>query len=426
MRAVSSGASAGDDAVAIVPDVYPLTGVMDLLGRMPVRLAAEGGELAGYGFGGQRVAIPAADVGAVVVHRGWGKQFGRSGRALVVLDKNNRMLLRAPGIWGSAAPRSVATPPDYRKSGGGLGALCASLRIPPPKHLWNREVRKQGPGWRHAPGYQKLRVRPRGYRPAVASLVLLWLALSGLGITVAVLLANALPPGIGAARNLVGLVVAVSLVAAAVWLGDLALGAARWAAVSVTVRTAAPPGRFLGPAPRRIRQARKLLTVALVLAIPVLIGWGPVVGLTSLAHGFADQALVASLRQHGVPARGYVIDVPTYSADSSGNTVVTDHATLLFQTAAGSVVQTRDPAIAGWTWPMDPRQPVTVVYDPAEPRTAAVAGQISASPWHGAPTGNVVSGALLTVALVPLTWVTVRRIQAARRESRDGFFEGLA
>jgi hypothetical protein len=69
---------------------------------------------------------------------------------------------------------------------------------------------------------------------------------------------------------------------------------------------------------------------------------------------------------------------------------------------------------------MNPDQPVTIVYDPAQPSTAAVASQISGSPWHGAPAGNVIAGALLTVALLPLTWLTVRR------ESREGFFDGLS
>lgn len=116
--------------------------------------------------------------------------------------------------------------------------------------------------------------------------------------------------------------------------------------------------------------------------------------------------------------------MPTYSTDSNGDTEVIHHPTLLFlPLGTAGVVQTPDPAIAGWTWPMSQRQLVTIVYDPADPRTAAVAGQISGSPWHGAPTGNVVSGAVLTVALVPLTWLTVRRIRAKRRESRDGFFD---
>jgi len=92
---------------------------------------------------------------------------------------------------------------------------------------------------------------------------------------------------------------------------------------------------------------------------------------------------------------------------------------------SAGVVQTPDPAIAGWTWPMNQRQLVTIVYDPADPRTAAVAGQISGSPWHGAPTGNLISGALITVALVPLTWLTVRRIRAQRRESREGLFDAI-
>jgi hypothetical protein len=408
------------------PYVYPLTGVMDLLGRMPVRLTVKDGELVAYGFGDQRIAIPAAEVGAVAIHRGWGKQFGRSGPAIVVLDKNGQMLLRARGIWGAAAARSVMTPPDYRSGNGGLDLLCRRLGIAAPKYLTYRDVKRQGPGWRHAPGFRKLQVRPSGYRLAVAFLCLLWLVLSGLGVTVGVLLAGALPAGIGAVRNLIGLALSVGAVWAAFWLRGLLLSAVRWLAVSLRVRSPAPPDRFFGPDPRRARRARTWLTVLMVLAIPALIGWGPVIGLISLTHGFADQALVSTLRHGGIATTGYVIDVPTYSTDSDGNTVVTDHPTLQFQTLGGVVVRTPDPAIAGWTWPMDPRQPVTIVYDRARHATAAVAGQISGSPWHGAPVGNVVSGALLTVALLPLTWMTVRRIQAARRESREGFLEGLA
>jgi hypothetical protein len=43
---------------------------------------------------------------------------------------------------------------------------------------------------------------------------------------------------------------------------------------------------------------------------------------------------------------------------------------------------------------MDPDTVVTIVYDPADPQTAAVRGQVTRSPWHGAPTGNVIAGGL--------------------------------
>ena len=395
-----------------MPYVYPLTGVTDLLGRMPVRLTAEDRDLVAYGFGDQRIAIPATEVAAVVVHRGWGKQWGRSGPALVVLDSRDEMLLRARGAWGAS-------------ESDGFGKVCSILKIARPRYLTLRESRQQKPRWQRAPGYRKLRIRPRGYIPVRLALVLLGALLIVLGTTAAVLLAGALPWDIGAARNLIGLVLALAAVWASVWLCGVALRALNWLAVSLSVHSPAPPDRFFGPDPRRGRTARTWLTVLMVLAIPALIAWGPVIGLISLTHGFSDQALVSTLRDGGVATTGYVIDVPTYSTDSDGNTVVTDHPTLVFQPQGGAPVRTPDPAIAGWTWPMDDEQPVAIVYDPARPASAAAAGQLSGSPWHGAPTGNVISGALLAVALVPLTWLTVRRIQSLRCEQREGFFEGL-
>ena len=395
-----------------MPYVYPLTGVTDLRGRMPVRLTAEDRDLVAYGFGDQRIAIPAAEIGAVVVHRGWGKRWGGSGPALVVLDSRDRMLLRAGGAWG-------ATESD------GFGKMCSILKIARPRYLTLRESRQQKPRWQRAPGFQKLRIRPRGFFLVRFAVVLSGAILMALGTTAAVLLAGALPWDIGAARNLIGLVLALAAVWASVWLCGVALRALNWLAVSLSVRSLAPPDRFFGPDPRRRRTARTWLTVLMVLAVPALIAWGPVIGLISLTHGFSDQALVSTLRHGGVATTGHVIDVPTYSTDSDGNSVVTDHPTLAFQPQGAAPVRTPDPAIAGWTWPMDDEQPVMIVYDPARPATAAAAGQLSGSPWHGAPTGNVISGALLAVTLVPLTWLTVRRIQSLRREQREGFFEGL-
>jgi hypothetical protein len=49
------------------PQAFPARRPIDLLGRIRVRLSAEDRHLVAYGFGGQRVAIPSAGVGAVQV-----------------------------------------------------------------------------------------------------------------------------------------------------------------------------------------------------------------------------------------------------------------------------------------------------------------------------------------------------------------------
>ena len=56
---------------------------------------------------------------------------------------------------------------------------------------------------------------------------------------------------------------------------------------------------------------------------------------------------------------------------------------------------------------------VSIVYLPSNPNVAAVAGQLDGSAWRGAVTGNLVSAAVLTIALVPLTWWEVRRLRRA-------------
>jgi hypothetical protein len=397
--------------------VYPISGAVDLLGRMPVRLCAEGDDLVGYGFAGQRVVIRAAKIATVIVHCGW----GGSGPALLLLDKSGRLLLRAPGVWNWGSARRFAAINSLQGLNTDLNRLCASLGLGPPQYLSIRDARKHKPRYPRAPGYRRLRVRPPGYRLQQLALVALGVVLTGFGITASVLLASALPPAVGDVRNMIGLAGSVAAVWAAIWLCVMTVLGLRWLAVSRSVGTVAPLDRFFGDGARRWRKARPWLTVMMVLAIPVLIAWGPGIGLASLTNGFADQGLVSQLRQHGVPTQGLVIGVPTYSTYSG----VTDRATLAFRTPGGTMVRTPDPAIAGRTWPMDPNQPVTIVYDPAQPATAAVSGQISGSPWHGTPTGNVISGAVLTAALVPLTWATVRRIRTARRESREGLLKGV-
>jgi hypothetical protein len=79
-----------------------------------------------------------------------------------------------------------------------------------------------------------------------------------------------------------------------------------------------------------------------------------------------------------------------------------------------------DPSIGGRPLPLDSadpldtRYPETVVYLPSDPETAAAAQQISGSVWHGAPTANLISGGLLTLALPPALWFLVLRVKRRR------------
>jgi hypothetical protein len=370
---------------------------------MPVRLTAENGELVAYGFGNQRIAIPKADLGGVVVHRGASTLPRQRGPGLFVLDKKQRVVTAARGIWTT----------DVTKVLQALGRAA-------PEYLNGRDT-----GLRQlAPGYQRVRVRPSGYAIRVVSLVALWLVLCVTGIIVAAALAGLLPPASGSVRVLFGIVLAVAAVGGAGYLTGLAVRVARWAAISRQVGSLAPPGKFLRAGEETVRKRRTYLTIVMVILIPVLIGWGPGVGIASLVHGFADQRLVTELRSGGVATVGSVIDVPTYSTDSAGNTVLTEQTTLRY-VAGGTIMQVPDPAIGGQTWPVNPLQPVTIVYDQADPSTAAVSGQIAGSPWHGAPIANVVSGAVLALLLPVQVWLIIRRILASRRASRQEFITDL-
>jgi len=155
----------------------------------------------------------------------------------------------------------------------------------------------------------------------------------------------------------------------------------------------------------------------------------------SLAHGFRDAAaLVAQLSVNSTTTQGTLIDVPQYSTDSDGNTTETDVPTLSFHG-----LQVTDPAMAGR--PLDLRvtdpaigcrplaldaanpirtdEPVLVVYLPSDPVVAAAEQQITGSIWHGAPTANLISGGLFTLALPPLLfflvlWVRRRQWRPAK------------
>jgi hypothetical protein len=257
------------------------------------------------------------------------------GRALLVLDHQQRILLRASGLW---------------ETYGEVAAVCKVARVPAPSHL--------------RPSY---RARPRGRKSSRST-----------------------------ARRQVP-------------------RAQPLRALALAVLPPPRPGAWL-----------VVGNLCLVALVPALIGWGPGAGIASLAHGLRDSALVASLRAHGTRANGQLVDVQRFSADDNGGTTVTDVLTLSFLRW-----QVTDPAIGGRPLaldaddPLDTHAPETVVYLPSDPGTAAAAQQISGSVWHGAPTANLISGGLLTLALPPVCWLLVLRVRRRRWRRAKDLVDGL-
>jgi hypothetical protein len=256
---------------------------------------------------------------------------------------------------------------------------------------------------------------------ALAALVVLCV-LVGLGGLIGVLPAVLLPGWIGAVRVLIGIIGVALGMTGGMWLfgalTHVVTDVLRWAVASLQAMTPAPPGRFF----QRREASEKwggLATAGLILLVPALIGWGPGVAIASGAHGISDSRLVASLRVNGIRTQGLLIDVPVYSTDDHGNTTSTDVSTLAFS-AQGQDWQDTDPSIGGRPLPLDAddpfdtREPVTVVYDPSNPDTAAALRQITGSVWHGAPTANVIVGIILTLTLPFLIWRIIARISRRR------------
>jgi hypothetical protein len=411
------------------PQTCPLQCPMDLMGRIRVWLAAEDGNLVAYGFGGQRIALPAKSVGEVHTVSSFRTRGARHGPALLVLDRERRILLRASGRW---------------ETYGELTAVCRAAKVPAPTHLVTtmkpRSGRRSGgrqprrnvtliPRFTKAPGYRKVRTRPRGTTLRVLAQAALFLLTIGLGAFLGVIPAVLLPEWTGAVRTLIGIAGALLGVAGGIWAGaglsHLIADALRWAVTSWAAGTVAPGRRFFR---RREpsgawRVAGNLGVVALVVA---LIGWGPGVGIAALAYGLRDSSLVAELRAQGVSAPGLLIDVQQSSAGSDGDVTVTDVPTLSFLGVAAT-----DPSIGGRPLPLnaaDPaatRQPETVVFLPFDPQVAAAKQQIAGSVWHGAPTANLITGGLFTLALPPLLWLLVLRVRRLRWRRAQGMVEDL-
>ena len=413
------------------PQAFPSTYPMDLMGRIRVRLCAEDGNLVAYGFGGQRVALPPESVGAVVTVSAFRAGGIAHGRALLVLDHDDQILLRADGRW---------------ETYGEVQKVCHAAKVPSPTHissaLSSRSARssktqarrgsrgRRPPGFVKAPGYVKLRTYPRGVILRVLALIVLFLVVAGLGGFIGVLPAVALPEWFGAVRTLIGIVGVLLGLAGGLWvaaaIAHVLADAVRWAAVSWAAGTPAPPARFFG---RRREHPGAWLAAAnagLVLLFFALVGWGPGVGIASLAHGLRDSSLVADLRANGTTIPGTLIDVPKYSTDSDGNTTETDVPTLTFLFG-----KTTDPSIGGRPLPLDAADPIntdvpeTVVYLPNDPEVAAAEQQITGSVWHGAPTANLISGGLFTLALPPLLWFLVLLARRRRWRRAKQFVDDL-
>jgi hypothetical protein len=412
MQTLPPGEPKDPKADPAFPAAYPIEGMASLMGDMPVRICAEGGELVAYGFGGQRITIPADEIRDIRVRLSRNKDGKYPGSLTIVVGKTGQVLLQARAPWGP-----------------GLADVCAELglRVLTFTNSSMSDSRHGVATWQHP--YPTLRVRPHGWLAAGIATVIAALAVAVLGAAGGVLLALLLPASIGGIRDLIGIALCIGG-----FLGGLRLFLLAKAALLDSIRWLAVSARAGGPAPaRRIfegvgeagRWLGMVVTLALGFAIPVLLLWSLIIEANTIAHGFRDQALDGQLRQHGVTATGLVVNVPYYTTDSDGNQVEHDQATLEFS-PGGPSVQVADPAIAGWTWPMNPSVNVTVVYDPADPQAAAVQGQITGSPWHGAPTGNLIAGALVIIAEPFLIWLFIRRVTAARRKAAREFTGGLA
>jgi len=412
------------------PQAFPSTYPMDLMGRIRVKLCAEDGNLVGYGFGGQRVVLPSASVGAVATVDSFrtGARVTH-GRALLVLDHQGRILLRANGLW---------------ETYGEVTRVCKAAKVPSPTHIrlgasasspGSSRTQRASPTRRprrfaKAPGYVRLRTRPRGQALRVLALGWLYLWTVGLGCFIGVLPAVLLPEWIGAVRTLIGIIGAALGLAGGLWLGaaisHVLTDAVRWTGASLVAGAPAPARRFFG---RRGEHSGGWLAAAnagLVFLVIALIGWGPGVGIASLAHGFRDSSLVAQLRANGVTTPGTLIDVPSYSTSDNGDTTETDVATLSYRDW-----KTTDPSIGGRPLPLnaddpiDTDEPETVVYLPSDPAVAAARQQLTGSVWHGAPTANLISGGLFTLALPPLIWLLVLRVRRLRWRRAKQFVDDL-
>ena len=369
------------------------------------------GELVAHGFGEQTVRVPAGEIGTVTVFSGQQRMRGVTGGLLVVRDREDRVLLEAREAWDDRQARQ-GWDDDGPPGEARLRSVCRNLDLAYPGYLPGAVSRREVASWRRAPGYRRLRTGPGGPLTSRFAWVLLALVLGGLCITAGLLIAVALSGAIGTVDDMIGILLVVAGLWATGWFIVMGLRVRAWLRESLDRRRPAPPEGFFAPGRGWRVVAGGLLTGLLPLVIIMVAVFGPVIGLISLSDGFHDQALVSTLRQQGVTTTGSIVGDTEFQQDAQGNTDEVYTVWLEFQTDSGQMVYAQDPAINGWTWPVQPPL-VSIVYLPSNPNVAAVAGQLDGSVWRGAVTGNLVSGAVLTIALVPLTWWEARRLRRA-------------
>jgi hypothetical protein len=257
------------------PSAYPVEGRVGLLGEMPVRLRAEGKVLVAYGFGGQRVEIPARSIRQVWIHPEF-EVFpsGHVRAALLVLDARHRVLLRAPGVWRPGVA-DVCQHLGLHKQPVTLGPMSASRKVP---------------SLTDAESCQRLRVRPPGGRVTRIAAVVGQAGLclgGGLG---GVLLGLLLPASVGDARILDAIGLGVAGALAGAWLYSFgthfAAGVIRWAVASRRAGTLAPAGQFLQVSGASSWPEGATWTV-LAGAVPMLAIWGAAIEAITLSGGGA-------------------------------------------------------------------------------------------------------------------------------------------
>jgi hypothetical protein len=392
-----AGAEPHDSGPAVLRPSEP---ERDLLGRAPVRLGVEGDLFLGYGFGHQRIAIPRSSVTALGTYF-YPQSRGAPREGLVVLDAEDRMLLKARGVWKADALW------DFTRKAG----------LPPPRFRYRSGGHRR---WRRAPGYRRLRTAPRGsWLVSVFAAVALFGSL-GFGGGIALLLATqTVPRSFGAVRVLIDIVALLAGMAAGLTASVYLLKAADTAVKGLARSVARRLGHDVPdtpPAPRSPgsdRHRRRLPEFAR-LGAPVLAIFGPIVLTVTIVSGVRDEQLIDRLNRHGVSTSGTVEDRPAVSTGRRGGSV-THHVQLTFTTRDGRYVITSDRSIGGLTYTNLAARDVTVVYDARRPATAAVKQQLRISPWHGGRTTNLVSGSVFTVLLLAYTAFRLRRRRASPR-----------
>lgn len=78
-----------------------------------------------------------------------------------------------------------------------------------------------------------------------------------------------------------------------------------------------------------------------------------------------------------------------------------------------------------WQFAANAALVVTVVYLPSNPNVAAAEQQITGSVWHGAPTANLITGGILTLALPPLLLFLVLTLRRRRWRRAKDFVDDL-